>query len=60
MPHNKETLLRVKAVQDLTGLCKSSLYALVRDESFPSPVRIGKRAVAWKSSDVDRWIKTRK
>ena len=60
MPHNKETLLRIKSVQDLTGLRKSSLYANVKDGSFPSPVRIGKRAVAWKSSDVDQWIKTRK
>jgi prophage regulatory protein len=60
MPHNKETLLRVKSVQDLTGLRKSSLYASMRDGLFPSPVKIGKRAVAWKSSDVEQWIKTRK
>jgi prophage regulatory protein len=53
MPHIKETLLRVKSVQDLTGLGKSSLYASMRDGLFPNPVKIGKRAVAWKASDVD-------
>ncbi|MBU3669931.1 MAG: AlpA family phage regulatory protein [Polynucleobacter sp.] len=58
--HNIETLIRLKSVQDLTGLCKSSLYANLRNGSFPSPVRIGKRAVAWKLSDIDQWIKSRK
>ena len=60
MSHSKPTLLRIKSVQDLTGLRKSSLYANMKDGSFPSPVRIGKRAVAWKSSDVEHWINTRK
>jgi len=60
MTHNKEALLRIKSVQDLTGLRKSSLYAFVKEGSFPSPVKIGKRAVAWKSTDINEWIKTRK
>jgi prophage regulatory protein len=39
--------LRLPEVKAVTGLSKSSLYALVRERSFPAPVRLGPRSVAW-------------
>jgi prophage regulatory protein len=41
------TFLRLPEVKAITGLSKTSLYALIRDRSFPAPVRVGARAVAW-------------
>lgn len=51
-------LLRLDAVENLTGLRKSSIYTYMASKShgFPTPVRIGARAVAWRESDVLAWI----
>lgn len=47
--------LRLPTVVQRTGLSRSSIYALVSDGLFPAPVRIGRRAVAWRESDLDHW-----
>ena len=51
--------LRLPAVKAVTGLSKSSLYALIRERSFPAPVRLGARAVAWVRSEVRQWAAER-
>jgi predicted DNA-binding transcriptional regulator AlpA len=51
--------LRLPEVKAITGLSKSSLYALIREKSFPAPVRIGARAVAWVRSEVRQWAAER-
>jgi prophage regulatory protein len=47
--------LRLSRVKEMTGLSKSCLYLLIREKSFPAPVRIGNRAVAWVRSEVRQW-----
>jgi len=49
------TFLRLPEVKAITGLSKTSLYALIRDRSFPAPVRLGPRAVGWVRSEVRQW-----
>ena len=49
-------LLRLAAVKELTGLSRSSIYA---ECSFPRPVKIGPRAVAWVEAEVCQWISAR-
>ncbi len=51
--------LRLPEVKAVTGLSKSSLYALIRERSFPAPVRLGARAVAWVRSEVRQWAAER-
>lgn len=51
-----DTLLRRDAVEGRTGLNRSSIYEMMSRKEFPRPVKIGPRAVAWKSSDIDAWI----
>jgi prophage regulatory protein len=53
----EETLLRLSLVMGVTGLSRSGIYFAVKDKKFPAPIKIGKRAVAWKSSDINNWIK---
>ncbi|MGD0941027.1 MAG: AlpA family transcriptional regulator [Terracidiphilus sp.] len=53
------TFLRLPEVKAITGLSKSSLYGLIREKSFPSPVRLGPRAVAWIRSEVRQWAAER-
>ncbi len=49
-------LIRLPRVIEKTGLSKPSIY---RDPTFPKPVSIGARAVAWVEEEVDRWIAAR-
>lgn len=49
------SFLRLPEVKLVTGLSKTSLYALIREKSFPAPVRLGPRAVAWVKSEVRQW-----
>jgi prophage regulatory protein len=49
------TFLRLPEVKAVTGLSKTSLYTLIREKSFPAPVHLGPRAVAWVRSEVRQW-----
>jgi len=52
-------LARLPVVLRVTGLGRSTIYRLIADGSFPAPVRLGPRAVAWRWSDLDRWTQSR-
>lgn len=52
-------LLRLPAVMRETGLSRSSIYAAIKEGRFPRPVRIGKRAVAWRAEEIAAWRDTR-
>jgi prophage regulatory protein len=51
--------LRLPEVKAVTGLSKTTLYTLIQDKSFPAPVRLGPRAVAWVKSEVRQWAQER-
>jgi len=51
--------LRLPEVKAVTGLSKTSLYGLIRERSFPPPVRLGARSVAWVRSEVNQWAADR-
>lgn len=53
-PNNR--LLRRPQVEEMTGLSRSSIYAKIAEGTFPRPVQIGARAVAWRSSDIQAWM----
>ena len=52
-------VLRLSEVMRRTGLGKSSIYAGAKSGTFPSPVQIGGRAVAWHEHAIDAWIDAR-
>jgi prophage regulatory protein len=49
------SFLRLPEVKAVTGLSKTSIYELIREKSFPAPVRLGPRAVAWVKSEIRQW-----
>ncbi|MDO3621828.1 AlpA family transcriptional regulator [Ralstonia pseudosolanacearum] len=53
-------LHRLPYVCQLTGLRKSSIYSMIHAGDFPPPVRIGRRAVAWRQTDLEAWICSRR
>ena len=52
-------LLRLPAVLRATGLGRSTLYRLISERTFPPPVKLAKRAVAWWHEEVQRWASAR-
>jgi prophage regulatory protein len=52
--------LRRRAVQDLTGLSRSTIYDLMAKSEFPRPVHLSVRAVAWPESEITAWLQSRK
>lgn len=52
-------LLKIKEVLLITGLGKTNLYGQIRSGDFPAPVRLGPRAVAWRSDAVTAWVESR-
>ncbi len=51
-------LLRLPQVLDRVGLRTTRLYQLIGDGSFPAPIKLGARAIAFVESEVDKWIET--
>ena len=50
-------ILRRNEVEKVTGLGRSTIYAKVAAGEFPSPMKLGRRAVGWRSSDIEKWLK---
>ncbi len=49
-------IIRRPEVETKTGLSRSSIYQMMAEERFPKTVRIGKRAVGWRESDISEWL----
>jgi prophage regulatory protein len=58
-PDAAPLFLRMPTVLRWTGLGRSTIYRLIADHKFPSPVRLGPRAVAWRRADLERWSEAR-
>ncbi|WP_341861316.1 AlpA family transcriptional regulator [Gymnodinialimonas sp. 57CJ19] len=54
-----ERHLRRQAVEEITGLSRSTLYAMISEGTFPRPVKLGKRAVGWSESSIQTWLSQR-
>ncbi len=49
-------ILRRNEVEKATGLGRSTIYAKVAAGEFPSPMKLGRRAVGWRSVDIEKWL----
>lgn len=54
-----DRMLRRKEVEQITGRSRSSIYDGIATGTFPKPVKIGARAVAWPESVIRAWIAER-
>ena len=51
--------LKRPEVEQLTGLKRSIIYDKMKAGTFPKPVKLSARAVAWPEAKVDAWIDER-
>lgn len=54
-----DRMLSNKSVSKVVSLSRSTIYRGVLAKTFPAPVRITERRVAWRESDVQAWIQSR-
>lgn len=48
-------LIKLPEVIQETALSRSSIYAAMKLGLFPAPVKIGRRAVAWRAEEIEQW-----
>jgi prophage regulatory protein len=56
---SNERLLRLPDVIKQVSFGKSQIYASVKLGTFPAPVKLSIRAVAWPESQIQHWIAQR-
>lgn len=49
-------LMKLPAVLTRVAISRSKLYANVKAGTFPPPISLGARAVAWLEHEVEDWI----
>ena len=54
--HTPQKFLRLPQVRDLTGVSSTTLWRWERAGTFPPRVQIGPNTVAWRESDIQRWM----
>lgn len=52
-------VLKLRDVEERTGKKKSSIYAAIRQGTFPAPISLGGRACGWLDSDIENWFDER-
>lgn len=54
-PITDDPILRMPEVERTTGLKKSTIYLLIKQSQFPSPISLGGRASGWLLSEINQW-----
>lgn len=52
-------LIRPNEAAVMLGVSKKQLYLMSQRSDFPAKIKVGRRAVAWRLSDLENWIESR-
>jgi prophage regulatory protein len=55
-----DRLLRLAEVEETIGLKRSTIYKMAQEGRFPKPVKLTERSSAWRNSEIQEWIDSRK
>jgi predicted DNA-binding transcriptional regulator AlpA len=59
MMNTRKRFLSYKEVEEITGRSRQSIWRAIKAGDFPAPVVVGKRAVAFRESDILEWMASR-
>tara|TARA_Y100000589_G_C26802849_1_gene486490 strand:- start:336 stop:524 length:189 start_codon:yes stop_codon:yes gene_type:complete len=57
MNSQNRPFLSIKEVSDLLGISISTINRLIKSGDFPLKIKISPRRIAFKSNEIDKWIK---
>ena len=49
-------LFRIRELENVVGIKQTKIYKGITEGTFPEPIRIGVKVVAWDSEEIDEWI----
>ncbi|WP_081602434.1 helix-turn-helix transcriptional regulator [Afipia clevelandensis] len=52
--------MRLRAVIEVTGLSKTSIYDLINEGSFPRQFALSENRSGWRKSEIADWCRNRK
>ena len=52
-------IMHIGDVEKATSKPRPTIYRESREGTFPKPIQLGKRRLAWLKSDVNQWIEQR-
>ncbi len=52
-------LIRRAEMLKIIGMKHSMVYKWIKDGTFPAPIQLGERAVAWNSHEIDQWVRNK-
>ena len=52
-----KSLLRLKGVRRIVPLSRSEIYRRIALGTFPKPIKIGERAVAWDADQIQAFVR---
>ncbi len=51
--------IRLPSVIEKTGYRRTAIYEKIGEGSFPRPVQLGPRAIAWVEEEIQEWMNER-
>ena len=54
-----EKAIRLPEVQKTVGASRSTIYTWLKLGRFPKPLKLGSRMIAWRVSDIERWLESK-
>jgi prophage regulatory protein len=57
--NNRPQLVSLRTAIGLVSASRSSIYRWIHAGTFPAPIRIGERSIAFKYSDLEKWVESR-
>lgn len=55
----QERLVRLPEVMKITSVSRTFIYDAMAKQSFPCALKLGGRSIAWKLSEINKWIDSR-
>jgi prophage regulatory protein len=57
--NNEIKFYRLSQLKQQLSVSRSSIWAWVKEGSFPKPIKLGKNCTAWNAEDVHAWVEKR-
>lgn len=59
LPEGIDPVMRFPAVLATIPLCRSAILQAVKLGTFPAPIKLGPKAIGWRTSAIKHWLDTR-
>lgn len=53
---DQPSILKIQDVIERTKMGRTLIYQRIKEGTFPAQIKLGKRAVGWRSIDIDNFI----